>query len=48
MCILFGHKFEAVSDGGYCKKCGWFLYTSEYKGIEYFSKLGLLKQKGIK
>ena len=48
MCILFGHKFIQVSDGGYCKKCGWFLFTEQYKQIEFFSRLDLLKQKSIK
>ena len=38
LCLIFGHKTRHLGGGGYCERCGWGMFTEEYKMITHFKK----------
>lgn len=38
ICILFGHKHVGDSEGGYCGRCGWGMFSNKYKTMELLNK----------
>lgn len=33
LCLLVGHNLQTIGGGGYCKRCGWGVFSQEYMVI---------------